>query len=396
MVDIVKRKALIELELQAKYFHCLKLFESTTKISENGYFILSEEFKGIFMQVSKLHLYSYGIVAINKARSSDEIEVTPIEVTPMADGEITDAVVEEKAKGKDADGASFEASVNTSSTIKARWLPFGSNRATSPDVRRGEKVAIYRFADADKYYWTSLEYDAKLRKLETAIYTFSNTQVESEDSTPETCYFFEVSTHDKVVKLHTSTSDGEPYGYDFVLNTKDGSFTITDTIDNRITLDSEQHQIIAINTEGSFIEILKEDINIFAVRDLNVQTGRNFNTRVGANKNTKVDGAEDKRIDQTQSIDVGGSASLSVGSTIDYTAPSGMNIKAPDVNASDNVNTGKAVKIGTSLSTGANGGGQGDSVINGNIRVTGSVNISGYLSSASGATFAGSVSAPNI
>lgn len=340
------------------------------------------------METSKLHLYSYGIVAINKPRSTNEIEVTPMEVTPMVNGEITDASVQEKAKGVDADGAAFEASVNTAATIKARWLPFESNRSTAPDVRRGEKVAIWRFADADKYYWSSLEYEAKLRKLETVIYTFSNTQDEGSGSTPQTCYFLEVSTHDKVIKLHTSTSDGEPYGYDFVLNTKEGNFTIVDTIDNRITLDSEAHQIIGINTEGSFVEIIKENINIYAVQDLNIQTGRNFNTLVGGNKTTRIEGLESKSI--------GSSMTMEVGSTINYTAPSGMNIEAPNVKASDNITSGKAVLVGTSLSTGNSGGGSGDSTINGNIKVTGSVNISGYLTSSSGASFAGSVSAPNI
>lgn len=340
------------------------------------------------MEASKLHLYSYGIVAVNKQRGSMEIEVTPMEVTPMVNGEITDASVQEKAKGVDADGAAFEASVNTAATIKARWLPFDSNRSTAPDVRRGEKVAVWRFADADKYYWSSLEYEAKLRKLETVIYTFSDTQDEGSDATAQTCYFFEVSTHDKVIKLHTSTSDGEPYGYDFVLNTKDGNFTITDTIDNRITLDSEAHQIIGINTEGSFVEIIKEDINIYAVRDFNIQAGRNFNTLVGSNKMSKINGLENKEI--------GSSMTMAVGSTINYTAPSGMNITAPNVKASENITSGKQVLVGTSFSTGNSGGGSGDSTINGNIRVTGSINIDGYLRSSSGASFAGAVSAPNI
>lgn len=348
------------------------------------------------MQVSKLHLHSYGIVAANKERSSMEIEVTPIEDTPMVDGELTDAATIEKAKGKDANGASFEAQVVTSASIKARWLPFGSNRATSPDVRRGEKVAIYRFGDADIYYWTSLEYDAKLRKLETVIYTFSNTRVEAEESSPSTCYFIEVSTHDKVIQIHTSKSDGEPYEYDIVLNTKDGNFIIKDDIDNIITLNSPEHQIAMQNTDGSYFEIIKRDINMTAIDDINITAGRHLNVKVGGNETRYTAGTRDTTIDGMVNNTFGASLNTNVAAAINYKAPGKMTVDAPDLVSTAMVTSGSSVNVGTSLNTGAGGGGGGDCIIRGAIRVEGSVSINGYLTSSSGASFAGSVSAPNI
>lgn len=295
--------------------------------------------------VSKLFLYSYGVVAINKPRSSKSIEVTPMEAVMMADGELTDNLTSSNVKGKDADGSSFETTIKTAVTVTARWLPFSSNRSTPPDVRRGEKVAIWKFADADKYYWTELEYEAKLRKLETVIYTFSDTQDESADSTADTTYFLEVSTHDKRIQLHTATSDGEPFGYDFVLNTKEGTFQIRDTIENIIFLDSGAKRIVMKNAAESFIDLNAEDLFMNIVG--------NWTSKVGGNMTTTV----------------GGNYDLNVSGSYKTTTP-----KADFVTPT--LQTSAVLLVGTSLTTGASGGG-GDCTIGGNINMQGSIQATG-------------------
>ena len=122
-------------------------------------------------RVSKLRFYSIGVVASNKALSSNVIEVTPIEELPMLDGEIDSNTTNETAKGVDASGKNYQSSVTMGNSIQAEWLRLGSaNRMTSPDVRRGESVIIYQFGDADKYYWNTLKNDSQLRKLETVVY----------------------------------------------------------------------------------------------------------------------------------------------------------------------------------------------------------------------------------
>jgi hypothetical protein len=314
--------------------------------------------------LSKLFLYSYGVVGVNKPRSSLEVEVTPMEAVPMLDGELTDNLNTKNVKGKDADGSSFETTVRSGTTVTARWLPFSSNRKTAPDVRRGEKVAIWKFADADKYYWSELEYAAKLRKLETVIYTFSNTQNESDDANADTTYFLEISTHDKIIQLHTSTSDGEPFGYDFVLNTKTGTFQIRDTIENIIFLDSAAKRIVLKNAAESFIDLNAADLLINVVG--------NMTTRVGGNMTTTV----------------GGDYALNANGSYKTTTPK-ADFVTPMLETSAQFKTGALATIGGSLSvgggitTGAGGGGGGCSF-------GGPITVSG------GATFSGAVFAPNI
>jgi hypothetical protein len=215
--------------------------------------------------LSKFHFHSAGIVAANKPLTTKIIEVVPIEEYPMFDGELSDNKSEYKTGSKDDKGSSYELQLDTTPSISARWLPFGaSNRLTAPDVRRGEMVMIYRFGDTDKYYWQTLKDDNKLRKLETVIYGWSATTNEDDDIGPDKMYYAEVSTHEKIIHLHTSKANGEPFSYDIQINAGKGFIKIQDDIGQLIVLDSNKHQIILQNTDTSKVEVIKREIFIDA------------------------------------------------------------------------------------------------------------------------------------
>lgn len=225
------------------------------------------------MEVSKLGIYSLGIVAQNKPLSSKVIEVTPIEHASFLHGELTDAAATYSAKGTDASGASYNADILTTSTIKATWLSLGgSNRITAPDVRRGEMVAIYRFGDTDEFWWCTLKEDLSLRRLETVIYAFSATQVEGAKLDDTNTYFLEISTHTKSITLHTSKGNGEPYAYDIQINTGNGFIQIQDDDGNFIKFDSLDQIIQLVNKSGSKIEMNKVDINLESSGSINFKT----------------------------------------------------------------------------------------------------------------------------
>lgn len=308
------------------------------------------------MNQSKLHLYSFGIVAANKPLSSNSIEVTPMEDMNMISGEISDNLNEAVVGGQDADGAKFEARVAGSATVTASWLPFSSNRKTPPDVRRGEKVAIWKFADTDKYWWSELEYDAKLRKLETVVWMFSNTKDEGADATPETTYFVEVSTHTKQIRIHTGVSDGEPFSYDIMLNTKEGNFRITDDAENFIYLDSKAKRLALHNTVGSFIDIFEKNITINAVENISMIAGNLISMKAGS----RIYGETPATVFQTPTFKT--SAEFECGA---------------------DAKVGGALSIGSGMTTGAAGGG-------GNITLNGSITATG------GARFSGTVVAPSL
>lgn len=224
---------------------------------------MENEFNPHTVQVSKLRFYSLGIVAENKLLSSKEVEVTPVEEMPMLDGELAPVAVDYKAKAVDKLGSSYETSVETTSTVKAKWLPLGAgNRITAPDVRRGEMVVLYKFGDTDQYFWTTQNEDLKLRKLETVIYAFSGTTSEGAEMNAQTFYFIEISTHKKLITLHTSKDNGEPFGYDIQLDTGNGKLVITDDVGNYVLMDSAQTQIVLRNVDETTFDMKGPNLDI--------------------------------------------------------------------------------------------------------------------------------------
>lgn len=268
--------------------------------------LLSE---GLALTISKLVPYSIGVVAQNKVLSSNEIEVTPIEELPFVDGELTAEPVTETTTATNADGSTYSSTAVTSVALKAKWLPISNtNRMTSPDVRRGEYVMIYRYGETDQYYWCALKDDMSLRKLETVVYAWSGTTDEAVPTDSSNMYFFEVSTHRKVVHFHTSKSNGEPYMYDLQIDTDTGKFTFTDDIGNYIFLDSAENRIMLKNVDGSTYDMHRENLTMTIPKttklictDFIVEASNQMS--VNATNNFKV-------VTTNSSIDAGAAASM--------------------------------------------------------------------------------------
>lgn len=224
--------------------------------------------------LSKLHFYSYGIVAKNKDLSSDLIEVVAIEDNSFYDGELTDTIDKIEAEGKDHNDKSFKTKVETTNSIKAKWLSFtDTNRMSSPDVRRGEQVIIWRFGDTDQYWWCTLQQDKHLRRLETVIYGFSNLRKENIKLDHTNMYWFEISTHRKVVRFHTSKNDEEPFAWDIQLDTKKGTFTLDDNDGGFFFYDAKNKHFKMQNKDGSYFEIDKGAATISAAEKITLKTG---------------------------------------------------------------------------------------------------------------------------
>lgn len=223
-------------------------------------------------QVSKLHVHSFGIVAADKSLSSNFVEVTPVEDFPMQSGSISSSVSQYQAQGTNAAGQTYSDSIQQTSTVRAEWMPMGSsNRKTSPDVRAGERVVLWRMGESDKYYWVTMMDDLTLRKLETVIYAWSATTSENQDTTADTSYFFEVSTHNKMMHLHTSKANGEIAMYDLQINGGSGVIQITDDLGNSLYFDSSNFIIQLQNGEGTTIQINKKNATWVVPETLAIQ-----------------------------------------------------------------------------------------------------------------------------
>lgn len=260
-------------------------------------------------QESLLKLYSIGIVAENKGRDTDWIKVVPIEIIPMVDGELDGTVTNASITGKDNIGVGYAAQVDASVTISARWFPEGnSNRITSPDVRKGEKVKIYRYGNTDDYRWTPINNDYNLRKLETVTYLFSGTKEENVESNLDNSYYFQVSTHDKIVRLHTSNSNGEPFQYDIEINTGTGKLVITDDVGNYIAINSKQSQIEFKNKDNTKILLDKKDIKLKASGTIDVDGSGTIN--INSKNNMEVTSDSHIGIAATDGVGLGGLETL--------------------------------------------------------------------------------------
>lgn len=230
------------------------------------------EMKEQMAKQSQLKLYSFGIVLENKPRSINDLLVCPVEILPLLSGELGSEIESLEHKGVDFYGEEYTVKVNARQGIRCKWLSLGSNRVTAPDVRVNERVLIYRFADSDEYYWKETGLDEHLRRLETVSWLFSADPNGLADTprSAENSYVFEVSTHDKLITLRTTTLNEEPFAYTFQINTNEGRVTLTDDSGNFFELDSALTCITLQNKEGTKVELNKESINVYAPENISV------------------------------------------------------------------------------------------------------------------------------
>ena len=214
---------------------------------------------------SKLVRRSIAHAAINLPLDSIFLEVYPVEEIGYTSTDVNDERETHVEDGEDAFGNAYVDEIETSNCIVAEWLPWGSNRYTAPNVRRGEKVILWQYDEVDKYYWTIMGTEDYLRRLETVAWNFSNTRDESvKKLTKENSYTMIMSTHTKEVTLQTCKSDGEKFEYIIRLDTKNNMFVITDDDNNQITLESDERRITLLNGDGASVCLDKKNITIDA------------------------------------------------------------------------------------------------------------------------------------
>lgn len=293
------------------------------------------------MDMSQFKFYSIGIVATNKLLTEKTVEIYPIEILPFLDGEISDSFNEIMAKGIDASNKEYEINAIITNSLVAEWLQFGSNRLTAPDVRRGERVFIWRYGNNDKFYWSSMGLDDNLRKLETVVWTFSDTPDESkEEINEETVYSLEVSTHTKQITLKTAKGNGEPYTYVLQFNTGEGVVTLADDDGQLIELNSDKKRITLENHFETLVQLDKKIINVYAPDTINMEAVNTINVKAttinvdATDINVKADSinVESNSIDiNTNTMNAIGQTSISftVGASTLSLSPASINIKTP-------------------------------------------------------------------
>jgi hypothetical protein len=251
---------------------------------------------------SQLRLYSLGIVVADKARDSEDIQVHPTEILPLVHGPLTDKKTDVKSEVPDASAVPRKSETKVADVLTAKWLPGDStNRMTAPDVMAGETVLIFRFADSDEYYWRTVFREPTIRRLETVYYVYGNVTEPLKEIGKENSYWFQVSTHDKIIKLHTTKCDKdpkEPYTYDIELDTGRGILTITDDVKNTIVLTSKDGELKI--TTNKKVVVKSKDIEIEGKVSIKGDTS--------IKGNVKLDGA----VETTSNVEIKGKMNAKV------------------------------------------------------------------------------------
>jgi len=266
------------------------------------------------MEQSKFHFWSFGIVAANKPRGTDMVEVFPQEKFTMSHGEITDNIEEINTEGIDSKDRKYVGKLQSKVSITCKWIPIGEpNRTTAPDVRRNEQVLIYKYADTEYYFWSTAMNNV-LRKLETVSWWFSGTSIDGESAdkerTQDNGYFIEISSHDKHVVLSTSKQNGELCRYYFQFDMANGMWTMADDQGNEMELDS-MAGILTVTTTNEIISNTKkytincDDMIVNASNSYTLNTVTNTQNASGS---TKLD---TPTTNNTGHIVVGGTISVS-------------------------------------------------------------------------------------
>lgn len=219
---------------------------------------------------SSFYIYGVGIAVEDKEYGSETLEVFPIEVLPSANGSLTDEE-SQSATLTTSISETKTVSLTKTVTITASWLQFGNyNRATAPDVCKGEHVLLFRYAGEDTFYWVTLFARFDLRRQETVMNFYSNkTEDATEDELNTKGYYTLIDTRNKLLQLHTDNNDTEPVGWDVKLDTNEGKFTIEDTNENVVEIDGVNNTLtitfgsdITVTTDGNISFTSSEDTSI--------------------------------------------------------------------------------------------------------------------------------------
>jgi len=246
------------------------------------------------MNESNLKLYSIGIVVRDKVPGSDEAIICPIEsMSIQPSGSIAESSQTYTSTTKNIDNQGFSAEIASSNYLSAKWLPLAdSNRTTAPDVYANETVIVFKFANVEEYYWTSLFREPSLRKQETVLSSYSNVKAFGSSYNLTTSYWSLFDTRGKQVKLHTSDNDGEHCKYDIEVNTKAGNVTIKDSKGNSIVLDSSSNSAVVTTVNSTTVNSPNITLNgnVTITGDLTVKGGMSSGGNVSAAGSVSVSG----------------------------------------------------------------------------------------------------------
>ena len=215
------------------------------------------------------------------------------------------------------------AEFSLANTIECEYM--GSNTNVDiPDIHIGEQVWVHNYAGTEKFYWSALDRDDNIRRVEHYKVKIADEQKTNKELTDDNTYLFEMDTRNgKLIRLKTSWSDGEEYIYQFHINAKTNVVTLWDTNKqgkmNIITLDSNIPLIRAYNRDETFVELRAKDINMYAPENWNVTVDKDANFTIAGNVTSTVMGNVTSTILKNFTSTVTNNVTLMIGNAVTQT-----------------------------------------------------------------------------
>lgn len=216
----------------------------------------------------------FGVAVEDREVDSRKIRIHLRELLPFHSGEIGDKTKEESYNLKNEKDEEIAGDVKTSNHVVADYFGLATNNKHPPCIVKGEQVVVFKYTGEDKYYWISFGRDDNLRRGDIYKLCASNDMSNNKELTDDNTYFMEINTKtDKLVRIHTSTSDGEKYSYDISIKPKENKLAINDSNGNVFLIKSDEKRV-TLNTGGnSIINMINDSIEIFAPRNIFIRAG---------------------------------------------------------------------------------------------------------------------------
>lgn len=220
----------------------------------------------------KIRCIGDGVVAEDLKNGSDTIAVWPKDQLPEAQGELSDSMETVELSFLDNQGKTKKVTVNRSLTIPAKWGG-QTNRVTPPNVRRGERVRLWRVMNSDKYYWQSKGLDDNLRRLEVVIYAWNGSPLNDDTALSiDNCYYLEINTQRGFTHYHTSKVNGEYTSHSIVLDGANGQAWYEDDFNNHAFIDSKRTLVELLNGDKTIFQLDRKKIYAYAEEEIHLKT----------------------------------------------------------------------------------------------------------------------------
>jgi len=196
---------------------------------------MSNEIKDVTLDFSKLHPWSIGIVIHDIKIGEEIIDIYPIEKIPDEDVNLwiktkfKETIINTNPKDNETTDSDEVIVLKKSVSVKAMWLGKSQyNRVTPPTIRKEEYVQIYRYSNADIFFWDTLKNDVRLRKEEVVTHAYSNKPDIDMNETLDNMVYNTIDTKNKIIHYHTPDTNGGLTTYDFTLDYGKGYFELLD------------------------------------------------------------------------------------------------------------------------------------------------------------------------